>query len=122
MNNFPSISDAEWQVMKVLWDRSPLTSTEIISELKSNNTWSPKTVHTLISRLVKKEAIEVKKGSKFNLFTPIVTQEECSRVETKSFIEKVYNGSIQMMLKNFIKDEKLSSEEIEELRRMLDDK
>ncbi len=122
MNNFPNISDAEWQVMKVLWNRSPLTSTEIISELKSTNSWSPKTVHTLISRLVKKEAIEVKKGSKYNLFTSIVTQDECSRVETKSFIEKVYNGSIQMMLKNFIKDEKLSSEEIEELRRMLDDK
>lgn len=119
---FPNISDAEWQVMKVLWGKSPLTSTEIIDSLRSKTTWSPKTIHTLISRLVKKEAVGVKKGSSFNEYFPLVTEQECRRVETKSFVQKVYNGSMQLLLKNFIKDEKLSEEEIDELRRILDKK
>jgi BlaI family penicillinase repressor len=122
MKEFPRISDAEWQVMKVLWGSSPLTSTEIIAQLKPDTSWSPKTIHTLISRLVKKEAIGVKKGSLSNQYFPLVTEEECRRAETKSFIQKVYDGSLQLLLTNFIKDERLSPEEIDELRRILDAK
>jgi len=122
MNEFPNISDAEWQVMKVLWEKSPLTSTEIIDSLRNDTIWSPKTIHTLISRLVKKEAVGVRKGSPFNQYFPLVTEEESRKVETKSFVQKVYDGSLQLLLKNFIKDEKLSAEEINELRRILDEK
>ena len=122
MNEFPNISDAEWQVMKVLWGKSPLTSMEIIDSLRPDTTWSPKTIHTLISRSVKKEALGVRKGSSFYQYFPLVTEEECRRVETKSFVQKVYDGSLHLLIANFIKDEKLSSEEIEELRRILDEK
>lgn len=122
MNEFPNISDAEWQVMKVLWEKSPLTSTEIIDSLRHDSTWSPKTIHTLISRLVKKGALGVRKDSPLNRYFPLVTQEECRKVETKSFVQKVYDGSLQMLIANFIKDEKLSSKEIDELSRILDEK
>ena len=96
MKEFPNISDAEWQVMKVLWERSPLTSTEIIDSLRDDTVWSPKTIHTLISRLVKKGAVGVGKDSPLNRYFPLVTQEECRKVETKSFVQKVYDGSLQM--------------------------
>jgi len=121
-NKFPNISDAEWQVMKVLWEKSPLTSTEIIDSLRNDTTWSPKTIHTLISRLVKKEAVGIKTGSSFTRYFPLGTEEECRKVETKSFVQKVYDGSLHLLLKNFIQDEKLSTEEINELRRILDEK
>jgi BlaI family penicillinase repressor len=122
MNKSPNISDAEWQVMKVLWEKSPLTSTEIINSLKGSTAWSPKTIHTLISRLVKKGVVGVNKDSSFNKYFPLVTEEECRRVETKSFIQKVYDGSLHLLIKSFIENEKLTSEEIDELRRMLDEK
>jgi len=122
MNKSPNISDAEWQVMKVLWEKSPLTSTEIINSLKANTAWSPKTIHTLISRLVKKGVVGVNKDSSLNEYFPLVTEEECRRVETKSFIQKVYDGSLDLLIKSFIENEKLTSEEIDELRRMLDEK
>lgn len=122
MNEFPNISDAEWQVMKVLWEKSPLTSTEIIDSLRHDTAWSPKTIHTLISRLVKKEALGVRKDTPLNQYFPLVTQEECRKVETKSFVQKVYDGSLQMLVASFIKDEKLSPKEIDELRRILDEK
>lgn len=121
MKEFPKISDAEWKVMNVLWKKSPLTSSEIIEVLKIDNPWSPKTIHTLISRLVKKEAIGVNRDSSFNLYSPLVTKEECRRVETKSFLQKVYDGSLHLLVTNFMKDRKLSQEEIEELKRILDE-
>jgi len=109
------ISDAEWKIMQVLWLKSPSTATEIIEAVKPNSEWSSKTIHTLINRLVVKGAVEVMKSSPFYLFSPVITEEECKHVETKSFIEKVYNGSLNKLLTSFIKEEKLSSDEIDEL-------
>ena len=122
MNKIPKISDSEWEVMKVLWKKSPLTSSQIIEILKEYSSWNPKTIHTLISRLVNKDAIRVKKGEPFYLYSPNISEEECRKVETKSFIKKVYNGSINLLISNFIKDEKLSWKEIDELKQILDDK
>ena len=121
MNKIPQISDAEWEVMKVLWNKSPITSSEIIEELKDKTHWNPKTIHTLIRRLVDKGAIKASKSNnKYYLFQPAVTEKECTRLETKSFIKKVYNGSFNRLVANFIKDEKLSSKEIDELKDILD--
>ncbi|BAH07019.1 BlaI/MecI/CopY family transcriptional regulator [Clostridium kluyveri] len=122
LSKTPKISDSEWEIMKVLWKKSPLTSSEIIEILKEYISWNPKTIHTLISRLVKKDAIEVKKDTPFYLYYPKVSEEECRKTETKSFVKKVYNGSIHLLISNFIKNEKLSEEEIEELRKILDEK
>ncbi|QAA34428.1 BlaI/MecI/CopY family transcriptional regulator [Clostridium manihotivorum] len=121
MNGFPNISNAEWQVMKVLWSKAPISSSEIIDGLKEENSWSPKTIHTLISRLVKKEAVGVNKEGSFNLYYPLVTEEECKSAETKTFLHKVYDGSLKLLLKNFIEDKHLSTEEIDELRKILDE-
>ncbi|SHJ41577.1 BlaI family transcriptional regulator, penicillinase repressor [Clostridium cavendishii DSM 21758] len=122
MKNYPSISDAEWIVIDVLWSRNPLTSTEIIEEVSKTNDWNPKTVHTLISRLVKKQAITAEKVGNFYSYYPNYTKEELSNYETKSFLQKIYNGSINMLLSNFLKEEKLNSKEIDELKQILKEK
>ncbi|MGC7872903.1 BlaI/MecI/CopY family transcriptional regulator [Desulfosporosinus sp. SYSU MS00001] len=116
------ISEAEWQVMKVLWEKSPLTATQIIGCLKPETQWNPKTIHTLIARLVKKEALAVNKDANLFQYYPIVSKEECMREETKSFLHKVYDGSIHLLVANFVKNESLSPQEIERLRKLLDEK
>ena len=117
-----NITDAEWVIIKVLWEKSPLTSTKIIEALSDKTNWSPKTIHSLIDRLVKKETIGVnKEGSHFQ-FYPLVEKKDCEMKETRSFIKKVYDGSLQLMVINFIKNEKLSKSEIEQLQRLLNDK
>lgn len=116
------ISDAEWIVMKVLWEDAPLTAAKIIEALSSNKKWSPKTIHSLISRLVKKGALGVNKEMPQYEFYPLVDKRDCILEETRSFIQKVYDGSLHLMLANFIKDEKISEKEIEELQRLLDEK
>ncbi len=120
MQELPKISDAEWQVMKVLWNESPLTASQVIDELKKNTTWSPKTIHTLLNRLVEKGALNVDKDTTPYEYCPRVSQEECMRKETESFLEKVYDGSMKMLLTSFVENERLSPEEIQELRRILE--
>lgn len=116
------ISDAEWQVMKVIWHQSPSTASAVIELLKSETDWSPKTIQTLISRLVKKGVLGVNKDASFYEYFPLVSKEECIREETKTFLQKVYDGSIQGLIANFVKNENLSSKEIEELKCLLDEK
>lgn len=121
MKNTYKISDAEWQVMKVLWREFPLAASSIIEQLKPESEWSPKTIQTLIGRLVKKGILGVNKENSTYRYYPLVSQKECMREETKSFLQKVYDGSFHMLLANFVKDENLSPKEIHELKKLLDE-
>lgn len=116
------ISDSEWKVMKVLWNHTSMLGSEIVAELEPETGWNPKTIHTLIRRLVTKGAIIVKKENTYYSYTAAISEEECVREETKTFLEKCFNGSLNMLINNFIKDDKLSGEEIEELQAILNAK
>lgn len=120
MKDSPKISEAEWQIMKILWEKEPVTSSEIIEMLKPITDWSPTTVYTLISRLVNKKAISIKEKSSPRLYFPLITEKEYRREEGKSFLKKVYGGSINLMLANIVEENDLSDEEIEELKKILD--
>lgn len=116
------ISDAEWVIMKVLWKESPQTTTKIIETLSKETNWNPKTIHTLIARLVKKNALGIDKNSGQYKYFPLVTKEDCIQEETGSFIQKIYEGSIYNLVANFIHDEKISADEMEDLKKLLDEK
>ncbi|EEM80674.1 BlaI/MecI/CopY family transcriptional regulator [Bacillus thuringiensis] len=124
MNSLPKISEAELEVMKVLWTaKSSLTANEVIQCLEETNDWSPKTVRTLLNRLVKKKAISSnQEKGKLYTYTPLISQDNYLQIETKSFLKRFYGAALKPMLVNFIKEEKLSLEEIDELRELLDDK
>lgn len=119
MNN---ISDSEWKVMKVVWGKSPISASEIVEKLVADTGWNPKTIHTLIRRLVAKGAITAKKEKTFYSYYAAVSEDECVKEETKTFLQKCFNGSFNMLISNFIKDEKLSEKDIDELQALLDTK
>ena len=122
MQNIPQISDAEWLVMKVLWNESPLGSSDVVNELKGTTDWKPKTIKTLLSRLVIKNALAYEVGSRGYLYYPLVSENECAKEEARSFLGRVYNGSLNLLVKNFIENKELSAKEIEELKKLLEDK
>lgn len=116
----PKISPAEWEVMKVLWEQSPRTANEVIEALPLDMNWHPKTVRTLLHRLTEKGAIHAEKSGRVSSFTPEVKEEACMREESRSFLDRVFDGGVSPMLAHFLEHEKISEEEISELRRMLD--
>lgn len=122
MANIPNISTAEWEVMKVLWNQYPLTSQEIIDQLAKPMEWNPKTVKTLLNRLLKKGAIQFQAEGRTYYYSPLVTENDCIRAERKTFLQRIYGGALSPMLAHFIQDEQLSEEEIDELKKLLEEK
>jgi BlaI family penicillinase repressor len=118
----PQIADSEWEVMKVFWTKSPRTAREIIDALASVKDWKPKTVKTLLNRLVTKGALSYIKDGKNYIYSNAVARKDCIKSETRSFLDRVCDGSPTPMIAAFIEDEKLSPEEIRELRTILDRK
>lgn len=122
MTEVPKISESEWEVMKLLWNKSPLTSEEIIYSLSENKNWRKQTIKTFIIRLTKKAAIGYEREGRIYKYYPLVNEKECRRYENKSFLQKVYSGSLGILLSNFLEEEDLSTNEIEELERILKEK
>lgn len=120
MNQTPQISDAEWKVMKIIWAHSPITANEVIDQLEDSTPWKPKTVKALIKRLVDKKVLGFHQEGKTYLYFPLVSENDSIDVESDMFLKKVFNGSLNLMLANFIKEQKLTAEEIEELKRIID--
>lgn len=120
--NIPSISESEWEIMNVLWDKAPQTANDIILSLQESTDWKPKTIRTLLDRLVQKDVVGVNKDLRVYTFYPLYTQEECQRAETESFIKRIYGGTMKSMLVQFIHEDTLSDDDINELRTILNKK
>lgn len=122
-NSVPQISEAEIEVMKVLWEKDASTAKEIIAEIEKTNDWKPKTIQTLLSRLVAKGAVRTeKKDAKSFFYSAAVKKEDYQSYANRSFIKKLYDGSLNLMLASFIKDAQLSKADIEELKNILEEK
>jgi BlaI family penicillinase repressor len=121
MPDFPQISDAEWDVMKVVWDHGPLTAGQIVQRLEHERDWAPRTVKTLLGRLVRKGAVAMYSDDKRYLYRAKVTREASRRQESRSFLSRVFDGAVAPALVHFIKSERLSPDEIEQLKRILDE-
>jgi BlaI family transcriptional regulator, penicillinase repressor len=122
MKALPRIAESEWQVMRVLWRTSPLSANEVVDEVAPATKWKPKTVKTLLNRLVAKKALGFRKEGRAYLYYPLVNEADCVKADSRSFAERVYGGALAPVLANLIEESDLSKDEIAELRRILDRK
>ena len=118
----PRISDAEWQVMKKLWAQSPQTGNQIVEALSEVNQWSPKTVKTLLNRLVQKKALGFDRQGREYLYYPLVDRDACARIESRNFLKRVFDGAVRPMMAAFLENEDLSADDVKELKRILNKK
>ena len=122
MAKIPRISEAEWQVMDVLWQRSPQTANEVVEALAEAVEWEPATIKTMLNRLVKKGALKFKTEGNRYFYAPALTRDACVRTEGRSFLDRVFGGAAGPLIAHFVEDANLSKDEITELRRLLDRK
>jgi BlaI family penicillinase repressor len=115
----PQIAPAELVVIRALWRRSPATASQIVAELQGEVDWKPKTIHTLLKRLVAKGAISQEKQGREYIFQPVMEQEEHAIHASRSFLERFFNGELTPFLSTFLKHEKLSKREVAEIERLL---
>lgn len=122
MKSLPQISEAEYEVMRIIWQHAPISTNEIIEKLESTTSWNPKTIQTLIKRLVTKQAVTYVKEGRVFVYTPLVEENEYVRHESNTFLKKYYNGNLSAMLSAYLDSDKLSETEINDLRNLLDQK
>ena len=115
----PQISEAEFEVMKIVWKYAPISTNEITEKLLRTTSWRPKTIQTLIKRLVTKGALSYEKQSRVFVYTPLIEEKEYIGQESHSFLERYYDGDITAMLSAYIENDKLSESEIDTLRSLL---
>jgi BlaI family transcriptional regulator, penicillinase repressor len=123
MKTTPRISETEWEVMRVVWAKHPITAAEIIEALtRQDATWHHKTIRTLLGRLVQKQALGYEPAGRAYIYEPRVSEATCVAAASASFLNRVFGGALSPMLAHFVQHRKLSRKEIEELKRLLDGK
>ena len=115
-----SLSDGEWKIMNRLWESDGRTITELTAALQEETAWDKHIVITMLNRMEKKGAVVHKKEGRAKVFYPIVPRGEVSMQETRGFLQKVYRGSLGMMVNAMVEDQALSVEEIQELYDILE--
>ncbi len=116
-----TLSDGEWKIMKLLWDSAPASLREITNALEDETGWSRPTIHVMLKRLMAKGAIGLDDSGKLQKYYPIIKHQDVAPEETKSFLNRVYNGSVGMLFTALTQKNRLSAKEIAELRQILDD-
>lgn len=113
----PPITQAEWELMNVLWE-GPRTALEVAEALERH----PKTVKTLLGRLVRKGVLRYREEGNRYVYSPAIPRQRYVREESASFIERVFGGETTPALVHFVRSSRLTPGEIDELRRLLDEK
>jgi BlaI family penicillinase repressor len=116
------ITEAEWEVMAVAWDRAPVAATTIADALQKKRQWSLATVRTLLRRLVNKGALRQEAEGKRYLYQPRVSKDECVRRESDSFLDRVLGRAPSVSILHLVEKANLSAEDIQELRKILREK
>lgn len=119
MKEIPQISEAEYEVMKVIWNFEPISTPEVVEKLSNKSDWKPNTIHTMLARLVKKKALHAKKDGRVFIYTSLVEKHEYVEQKSKSFLQQFFGGTLNSMILNFIENDKLSNEDISELKKIL---
>lgn len=119
MNSLPQISEAEFEVMKIVWKHAPVSTNEVTEKLTQTTNWSPKTIQTMLKRLAAKKAITYEKQGRVFVYTPLVLETEYIRQKSNSFLKRYYNGNLSSMIASYLEDDKLSEGELDALRQLL---
>jgi len=119
MHEQTGLTPAEWNLMECLWERKACTGREAVEHMKAHTGWSRSTTLTMLRRMTEKGLIAADDSSGVLTYTPLVHREHATEAETRSFIDRVYRGSVGMLLSTMTKKQQLSRTEIDELYEIL---
>lgn len=115
-----NLSDGEWKLMNLLWQNPPKTITQLTKELEQATGWGRNVIITMLKRLEAKGAVRHEDGERAKLFYPSVERDGAVLEETRGFLNRVYQGSLSLMVNAMVSSSELSDEEIEDLKAILD--
>lgn len=114
-----SLSNSEWHIMENLWEESPKTATQLIKAMEEETGWAKSTTKTVLKRMEQKGCIAYKEGEKAREYYPLLKRDEVVESETSNFINRIYNGSLGLMVNTLVKKQEISDQEMEELYQII---
>lgn len=120
-NGASGVSNSEWKIMSLIWEREPRTLMELVRELSALTGWSKSTVATMLTRMEKKGLLRHAEGERAKQYYALVKKEETALEETRSLLERAYSGSVGRLVNTLVKGDGLSREDIAQLRRILEE-
>ena len=115
------LTSSEWNILNCLWEQSPQTVMQIVGELEKTVGWARSTTITTLHRMEAKGLVRCQQAGRGTAYLPLVEREQAVLAETRSFLDRVYRGSVGMMMSTMAKREGLSREQIAQLRAILDE-
>lgn len=116
-----TLSEREWTVLNALWKTNGAELGVLVNELYAETGWNRNTVHTYLTRMEAKGLVCIKKEVNPHIYCAMIDKESCQQQERHSFLNRVYKGSAGDLIAAFLKDEPISQDERERLRKILDD-
>lgn len=122
MEKLPQISEAEYEIMKILWAEYPLSTNEICTIAQQNHTWNQKTIHTLLSRLTAKHVISYEQRGRMYYYFPVISRKKYQEQEKHLFLDRFFDGKVAPLLSSLLSDAELSQSDLKELYAIIDAK
>jgi BlaI family transcriptional regulator, penicillinase repressor len=115
------ISEAESVVMEIIWAKNPILTEDVVAALEPNGKWQEATVKTLLNRLLKKGAVKARKDQRRYLYSPVLTRDQWLANESRGFLDRMFDGRVAPLVSYFSQQQKLSKNDIEELKRVIEE-
>ncbi len=119
MKKLPQISEAEFEVMKVVWQKAPVSTTEVTDDLTQRTDWSPKTIQTMLKRLVNKNALTYQKNGRVFVYSPLIGENEYLEQKSRSFLHRYFHGDLTALVSSYLDNDQLTDSDIDALRDLL---
>lgn len=110
-----SLTDAEWEIMECLWNEAPQTGREIAGSMKKKTGWARTTTLTVLGRLEGKGAIASESTGGMKAYSPLISRDTAAIQETEGLLNRVYQGSLSMLVSSLTQNQKLTKQDVEEL-------
>ena len=112
-------TEAEWKIMELLWNRAPRPMSEITKELEPATGWSRHTVITLLKRMQEKHTVAVDESGDVKMYSPLITREEASQMQTKKLLNRVFSGKASLLINHLVDSGEITLKEMDELMEMM---
>lgn len=119
-NSKPELTEAEWVIMKVVWENEPCAAGTVQEALEKSKDWAYSTVKTTMDRMVSKGLLKIDKIRNLQLFSSTVSQDDAKKGEFRKMLKRAFDGALTPMMQFLIDQEGLSKEELNQLRQFVD--
>lgn len=122
MEKLPQISEAEYEIMKIIWAVSPISTNEVCERTPKSHNWSNKTIHTLLSRLTAKNVISYEQRGRMYYYYPVISQKKYLAQENHQFLHRFYDGEASALFSSLLSGSEISDADLEKMYYILDSK